>query len=87
MVKQREHGLVVAVSAKTVFGTDEAVKARLATLPTSTTINTSFVERDNLTLGQRNRHLTRKTDAFSKELGLRPLQALPAISSCGCRAS
>jgi hypothetical protein len=44
------------------------VQARLAALPTSTTINTSFVERDNLTLRQHNRRLTRKTNAFSKEL-------------------
>ena len=68
VVKQREHGAVVAVTTKTVFGTDEAVQARLATLPTSTMINTSFVERDNLTLRQHNRRLTRKTNAFSKEL-------------------
>jgi hypothetical protein len=68
VVKQRERGAVVAVTTKTVFGTDEAVQARLATVPTSTSINTSFVERDNLTLRQHNRRLTRKTNAFSKEL-------------------
>jgi IS1 family transposase len=68
VVKQRERGVVVAMTTKAVFGTDEAVQARLATLPTSTTINTSFVERDNLTLRQHNRRLTRKTNAFSKEL-------------------
>jgi IS1 family transposase/transposase-like protein len=68
VVKQHERGAVVAVTTKTVFGTAEAVQARLATLPTSTTINTSFVERDNLTLRQQNRRLTRKTNGFSKEL-------------------
>jgi hypothetical protein len=68
VVKQRKHGAVVAVTTKTVFGTDEAVQVRLATLPTSTAINTSFVERDNLTLRQHNRRLTRKTNGFSKEL-------------------
>jgi hypothetical protein len=31
------------------------------------TINTSFVERDNLTLRQNNRRLTRKTSGYSKE--------------------
>lgn len=36
--------------------------------PVSTLINTSFVERDNLTLRQHNRRLTRKTNGFSKEL-------------------
>jgi hypothetical protein len=68
VVKQRERGAVVAVTTKTVFGTDEAVQARLTSLPTSTTINTSFVERDNLTLRQHNRRLTRKTNALSKEM-------------------
>jgi IS1 family transposase len=68
VVKQRERGEVVAVSRKVVFGAAEAIEARLATLPTSTTINTSFVERENLTLRQHNRRLTRKTTGFSKEL-------------------
>ena len=68
VVKQRERGVVTAVTTKTVFGTDEAIRARLTETPTSTTINTSFVERDNLTLRQHNRRQTRKTNAFSKEL-------------------
>src|SRR5712692_2216152 len=37
-------------------------------LPTSATINTSFVERENLAFRQHNRRLTRKTNACSKEL-------------------
>jgi hypothetical protein len=68
VVKQRERGSVVAVTTKVVFGDPEAITARLDTSPTSTSINTSFVERENFTLRQHNRRLTRKTSGFSKEL-------------------
>src|ERR671923_1256138 len=68
VVKQREKGQVVAVSRKVVFGERELLEARLASSSVSTTLNTSFVERENLTLRQQNRRLTRKTNAYSKEL-------------------
>jgi len=68
VVKQRERGSVVAMTTKVVFGDPEAISAQLHTSPTSTTINTSFVERENFTLRQSNRRLTRKTSGFSKEL-------------------
>jgi IS1 family transposase len=69
VVKQREKGQVVAVSRKVVFGEHEEVEERLASSPVSTSLNTSFVERENLTLRQQNRRLTRKTNGYSKELG------------------
>lgn len=69
VVKQRERGHVVAVSTKVIFGDMATITARLAQSPASTQINTSFVERDNLTLRQHNRRLTRKTNGFSKEIG------------------
>jgi len=68
VVKQRERGHVVAVSHKIVFGSSTAVQACLAASQASSAINTSFVERENLTLRQHNRRLTRKTSGFSKEL-------------------
>lgn len=68
MIKKREQGRVVEVSAKIVFGTPEQVAACLAVSPVSQTINTSFVERDNLTWRQNNRRLTRRSNGFSKDL-------------------
>ena len=68
VVKQHHGGQVVTVTTKTIFGDIDAIIARLALLPTSTTINTSYVERENLGLRQHNRRLTRKTNGFSKEL-------------------
>jgi hypothetical protein len=51
-----------------VFGAPAVVTARLAQAPVSNPINTSFVERDNLTQRQQNRRLTRRTNGFSKDI-------------------
>jgi len=68
VVKQREGGRIVAVTSQVVFGDAATVGGRLAASPTSTAINTSFVERENLSLRQHNRRLTRDTNGFTKEL-------------------
>ena len=59
---------MVEVKHKIVFGDAGEIDARLTASAVSTTINTSFVERDNLSWREHNRRLTRKTSGFSKEL-------------------
>jgi IS1 family transposase len=68
VVKRRKKGRVVDVTRKIVWGNADEIQTRWAASTTCTTINTSFVERDNLAWREHNRRLTRKTTAFSKEL-------------------
>jgi len=65
--KSRENGKVKKVEKKVIFGTEEQVKARISHSPVSHSINTTFIERNNLTLRQQNGRLQRKTLQFSKE--------------------
>lgn len=68
VVKVRENGRVTQVKTKVIFGKPEAIAVQLANSSVSDTINTSFVERDNLSQRQSNRRLTRRTNGFSKEI-------------------
>jgi IS1 family transposase/transposase-like protein len=68
VVKVREKGRVIEVHSKVIFGAPATVAAHIAASPVSATINTSFVERDNLTQRQCNRRLTRRTNGFSKDI-------------------
>lgn len=67
VVKKRRKGRVIEITSRVVFGTQRAVLKRLKDSPVSEHINTTFVERNNLTLRHHNRRLTRKTIAFSKK--------------------
>jgi IS1 family transposase/transposase-like protein len=66
VVKEREHGRVVHVTTRLVYGTTAQVEAALRASPVSDTINTYGVERNNLTVRQHSRRLGRKVNAFSK---------------------
>jgi IS1 family transposase len=59
---------VVEVTTRIIFGSEAAVQTRLATSVVSQTINTSFVERNNLTCRQCSGRLSRKVLSFSKDL-------------------
>ncbi len=68
VVKQRRNGRVIGVTTKVVFGTPATIQTRLTASWSSDVINTSFVERNNLTCRRCNSHLARKVLSFSKEL-------------------
>lgn len=67
VVKRRKKGRVVEITSRVVFGTEKAVAKQIKQSPVSKHINTSFVERNNLTMRHQNRRLVRKTIAFSKK--------------------
>ncbi len=66
VVKTREKGKIVKIETRVVLGDTERINQRLEASPVSNRINTSFVERNNGTLRQDCRRLTRKTYCFSK---------------------
>ena len=68
--KRREGGRVVEVVRTLVFGTLALLGALLSRSTASTTINTSFVERNNGTDRHQNARKRRKTYGFSKDLAM-----------------
>lgn len=68
--KERQGGRVVKVTRNIIFGKRRTVEAHAASLRRADgsegQINTAYIERDNLTLRQELRRLTRKTLGFSK---------------------
>jgi IS1 family transposase/transposase-like protein len=66
--KKRENGRVVDIIIEVCFGNKERILERLENSEVSNCVNTSFVERQNLTRRLNNRRLTRKTLGFSKTI-------------------
>lgn len=68
--KERQGGHVVKVTRSIIFGKRRTVEGQAASLKRADgsegQINTAYIERDNLTLRQELRRLTRKTSGFSK---------------------
>jgi IS1 family transposase len=64
--KTRDNGRVVKVERKIIFGDSKVIDQIIESSATSNSINTSFIERANLTLRNHNRKLTRKTLCFAK---------------------
>jgi len=60
VVKERKRGHVVNVTTRIVYGSQEQIQRALHDSPVSTTMNTSGVERNNLTVRQHSRRLGRK---------------------------
>lgn len=52
--KHREKGRVKNIETNMIFGTEDQVKVKLTQSPVSNSVNTSLVERNNLTLCQQN---------------------------------
>lgn len=65
--KTRENGKIIKVERKIIFGNEKRINERLNKTP-SKTINTSYIERSNLTLRQNDSNLQRKTLKFAKEM-------------------
>jgi IS1 family transposase len=67
VVKTIEKGRCVDIDKKIIFGTRDLLEQKIAESVVSTSINTSFIERSNLTMRQQNKRIERKTQGFSKE--------------------
>ncbi|MEM0492949.1 MAG: IS1 family transposase [Candidatus Thermoplasmatota archaeon] len=64
--KERRKGRVIRVTTRVVFGSLERIKQKLRDSPVSKCVNTSFVERNNLSIRAGGARFARKTLCFSK---------------------
>lgn len=67
VIKTIEKGKCVDVEKKIIFGDEQLLESCLNNSHVSYTINTSFIERSNLTVRQHNHRNERKTQGFSKD--------------------
>lgn len=67
VIKEREHGCVTQATTQIIYGTEAQVATQLRASPMSEVISTWGVERNNLTIRQHSRRLTRRVNAFSKK--------------------
>ena len=67
VIKKKEHGHLVEIGTRIVYGTESQVAERLRASPVTAVISTWGVERSNLTIRQHSRRLGRKVNAFSKK--------------------
>jgi IS1 family transposase len=65
--KTREKGRVVKVEKRIVYGDEKRIEEKIANGP-GKTINTSYIERFNLTARQNDGNLKRKSLTFAKEM-------------------
>ena len=56
----------VQVERKLIFGNEDQLKKSLSNSSVSNKVNTSFIERSNLTMRQHNKRVERKSQGFSK---------------------
>jgi len=80
VIKKRRKNRVVQVERKLIIGTNPQLEKALFDSEDSSTINTSFVERHNLTIRRGNSYLQRKTASHSREHG--HLDASMALQMC-----
>lgn len=67
VAKERKNGHLVCVERKAVIGTLAEIQAVLDRSGSCGVINTSFIERDNLSVRQHNGRTVRKTLSYSKD--------------------
>ena len=80
VIKEKKNGKLHNLDTKVVFGDQELLEDCLSKSFCSNTINTSYVERCNLTMRQRNRRVERKSQGFSKMIAFHKAQMTISIA-------